>query len=127
MGGLNDNDDEENDFVFDDGNLTWSEIAQASGVGEDAYNFRSQASSSSKEARATTSKGTKRRSSTSQLIDEEEEIGLKETDEDSVGHKSETSSNDDNDMIEKNDEDFDDLDIWSFFSLIWIMCITFIS
>ncbi|XP_042425959.1 uncharacterized protein LOC122013799 [Zingiber officinale] len=49
LGKLDDSDkDDDNDFVFEGEDLRWSDVAQASGVGESAYDFRSRNASSSK-------------------------------------------------------------------------------
>jgi len=41
IGKTNEENDEENEYVFSDDDLTWQEVARAAGAGEPAYNSRS--------------------------------------------------------------------------------------
>ncbi|XP_075488891.1 uncharacterized protein LOC142527816 [Primulina tabacum] len=50
-----DNENDDNDLVFEDDDLRWSDVAQAVGVGESAYDFRSRNASTSKGASSSTS------------------------------------------------------------------------
>ncbi|XP_073137903.1 uncharacterized protein [Henckelia pumila] len=107
-GGISNNSDGENYLVFDDDSFTWSEVARASGVGEDAYSFRYLGSSFANQfGEATTI--IRRHNDTDE---EEEEHDLGETNEDSEGYKSGNSDSGDDDAIfEEDEEGFDDLDI----------------
>ncbi|XP_073290495.1 uncharacterized protein [Primulina huaijiensis] len=119
MGGLNNNSGDENDLVFDDDSLTWGEVGRASGVDEDAYNFRSRGTSSTKEASSTSTLNTYKRRSTSYRYsnEEDEEIDFGENDEESEGYKSGASASgddddddDDDDVVGEDEDEFDDLD-----------------
>ncbi|XP_073031232.1 uncharacterized protein [Primulina eburnea] len=88
MGELNYNSGDENNLVFDDDCLTCGEVGQASGVDEDAYNFRSRGPSSTKEASVSTStlNTYKRRSTIHRYNNEDDEdIDFGENDEESEG------------------------------------------
>ncbi|XP_073024697.1 uncharacterized protein [Primulina eburnea] len=105
MGGL---DNEENNLVFGDDDLTWGDVGRAAGVGEPIYGFRSRASSSSNEVRASTSKTTRKRPISHLLDEEEEEIDVdQESGEDQEEYKSECSRDSD-DSMEEDELDLDD-------------------
>ena len=82
VGKLDENDNDEEGFVFDDESLQWGIVAEASGVGESRYNSRSISKGSTSKS---TQKASKKKVSSStpiQLIDEEEDVQiLDDTDE----------------------------------------------
>ena len=97
-GRLDGESDEDEEFVFEDDTLTWGAVARASGVGE-----------SSKQTRATTSrgrsKGSTSTSNTIHLIDEEE-AGSEETEEDAEGYKSGDEDEDVDLLVVDVEDDF---------------------
>ncbi|KAL0461454.1 UNVERIFIED_CONTAM: hypothetical protein Slati_0033000 [Sesamum latifolium] len=114
-------DDEENARVYEDDDLTWGDVARASGVDEDAYAFRPRHSKELKNTKsnASLSKATKRASTSLKyttkhlhLIDEdEEEVNFNYTDEKNFDcYKSnsdrENKTNDEKEVI-REDLDFD--------------------
>ncbi|KAL0455577.1 UNVERIFIED_CONTAM: hypothetical protein Slati_0896900 [Sesamum latifolium] len=116
--------DEENARVFEDDDLTWGDVARASGVDEDAYTFRPRHSKVVKNttSKASSSKATKKASTSSKattkhhLIDEdeeEEEINFDDTNEEDLDcYKSnsdrENKTNDDDEKEEIGEDlDFD--------------------
>ena len=97
-GRLDGESDEDEELVFEDDTLTWGAVARASGVGE-----------SSKQTRATTSrgrsKGSTSTSNTIHLIDEEE-AGSEETEEDAEGYKSGDEDEDVDLLVVDVEDDF---------------------
>ncbi|XP_073122752.1 uncharacterized protein [Henckelia pumila] len=104
-----DKDNEDNDFVFEDDDLRWSDVAQAAGVGESAYGFRSRNASSSKGASSSISAKKKQSLARTRLVDEEEELNIDyetEEEEDTDGYKSSDGA-DDVDL--ENEDDYYDI------------------
>ncbi|XP_075473332.1 uncharacterized protein LOC142504339 [Primulina tabacum] len=98
---------------IDDSNECWTSIW----VDEDAYNFRSRSTSSTKEAVASTStlNTYKRRSTINRNNNEEdEEIDFGENDEESEGYKSGASASGDDDHDDTVGEDEDEFDYLDF-------------
>ncbi|XP_073298398.1 uncharacterized protein [Primulina huaijiensis] len=103
-----DNENDDNDLVFEDDDLRLSDVAQAVGVGESAYDFRSRNASISKRASLSTSAKRKQSSARTSLVDEvdEEEINSDdetEEEEDTDGYKSSDGADD----VDLEDEDDD--------------------
>ncbi|XP_075473611.1 uncharacterized protein LOC142504630 [Primulina tabacum] len=101
-----DNENDNNDLVFEDDDLRWSDVAQAVGVGESAYDFRSRNASTSKGASSSTSAKRKQSSARTSLVDEEEiniDDETEEEEEDTDGYKSSDGADD----VDLEDEDDD--------------------
>ncbi|XP_073269118.1 uncharacterized protein [Primulina huaijiensis] len=102
-----DNENDDNDLVFEDDDLRWSDVAQAVGVGESAYDFRSRKASTSKRASSSTSAKRKQSSARTSLVNEvdEEEINIDDEteEEDTDGYKSSDGADD----VDLEDEDDD--------------------
>jgi len=127
-------DEVEDELVFDDDNLTWANVADAMGVGEDPYSLKSRSShctttsTSSRRKRdgASTSMARPTKKTKGLLtptileVDEDEEFdtnlsdGVEEEEKDNECYKS--PSDDMNDDINLDDEDFmDEVQSWEMF------------
>ncbi|XP_073120500.1 uncharacterized protein [Henckelia pumila] len=112
LGKLDDGDsaNEDNDFVFEDDALRWSDVAQAAGVGESAYGFRSRNASSSKRASSSSISAKIKQSLARTRLVEEEELNIDhetEEEEDTNGYKSSDGAED----VDLENEDDDSYDI----------------
>ncbi|XP_042441149.1 uncharacterized protein LOC122026469 [Zingiber officinale] len=106
LGKLDDSDkDDDNDFVFEGEDLRWSDVAQASGVGESAYDFRSRNASSSKGTSSSALAKRKQSSAQTSLVNEEEiNLDNETEEEDTDGYKSSDGA-DDIDLDNEDEED----------------------
>ncbi|XP_073138424.1 uncharacterized protein [Henckelia pumila] len=112
LGKLDDGDsaNEDNDFVFEDDDLRWSDVAQAAGVGESAYGFRSRNASRSKGASSSSISAKRKQSLARTRLVEEEELNIDhetEEEEDTDGYKSSDGAED----VDLENEDDDSYDI----------------
>ncbi|XP_073148976.1 uncharacterized protein [Henckelia pumila] len=112
LGKLDDGDsaNEDNDFVFEDDDLHWSDVAQAAGVGESAYGFRSRNASSSKGTSSSSISAKRKQSLARTRLVEEEELNIDhetEEEEDTDGYKSSDGAED----VDLENEDDDSYDI----------------